>query len=156
MRQEGASLEELRVKRHAIHPCNYDTCSQQNQSAQVVPPRLVLRLQRSVVQVRCTKEDGQSEQPPSALLRQWVRKYGGCERSLKQMEGLNMYGGENGVPDQPQVQQQQPIYHQSNRPYLVCLYLGPTRAWPPLPCNPKHAHIPFYPLCSHIFTNYFS
>ncbi|RVW29386.1 Abscisic acid receptor PYL4 [Vitis vinifera] len=31
---------------------------------QVVPPRLVLRLQRSVVQVRCTKEDGQSEQPP--------------------------------------------------------------------------------------------
>ena len=31
---------------------------------QVVPLRLVLRLQRSVVQVRCTKEDGQSEQPP--------------------------------------------------------------------------------------------
>ncbi|KAJ9700443.1 hypothetical protein PVL29_005979 [Vitis rotundifolia] len=31
---------------------------------QVVPPRSVLRLQRSPVQVRCTKEDGQSEQPP--------------------------------------------------------------------------------------------
>ncbi|RVW55772.1 Early light-induced protein 1, chloroplastic [Vitis vinifera] len=31
---------------------------------QVVPPRSVLRLQRSAVQVRCTKEDGQSERPP--------------------------------------------------------------------------------------------
>ena len=25
-----------------------------------------------------------------------VRKYGGCERSLKQMKGFNMHGGENG------------------------------------------------------------
>ncbi|WJZ87161.1 hypothetical protein VitviT2T_006563 [Vitis vinifera] len=31
---------------------------------QVVPPRSVLRLQRSAVQVRCTKEDGQIERPP--------------------------------------------------------------------------------------------
>ena len=38
--------------------------SNKTKALQVVPPRLVLRLQRSVVQVRCTKEDGQSEQPP--------------------------------------------------------------------------------------------
>ena len=38
--------------------------SNKTKALQVVPPRLVLRLQRSVVQVRCTKEDGQSKQPP--------------------------------------------------------------------------------------------
>ncbi|XP_034706353.1 abscisic acid receptor PYL6-like [Vitis riparia] len=49
---------------HEVHIISGLPVANKTKALQVVPPRLVLRLQRSVVQVWCTKEDGQSEQPP--------------------------------------------------------------------------------------------
>ncbi|KAL6325211.1 hypothetical protein AAG906_023056 [Vitis piasezkii] len=49
---------------HEVHVISGLPVANRTKALHVVPPRLVLHLQRSVVQVWCTKKDGQSEQPP--------------------------------------------------------------------------------------------